>query len=100
MKVKKIFGKPSVILAIEEMEETSQVAYYSEAALTFSCSMEFAAFPYDEQLCTFKLANYDVLPVEQFIMTTLIAEFGETFEAFSPTDQDYDYQVPLQCCNL
>ena len=96
MKVKKIFGKPSVIMAIDEMAETSEVVYFSEAAVTFSCTMDFKIFSYDEQLCSFKLTKYDFLTVEQFIMTNLAAEFGETFDAFSPTDNDYDYQVNIE----
>ena len=100
MKVKKIFGNPSLILAVKDMEETSQVAYYSEAAVTFSWSMGFATFPCDEQLCTFKLANYDLLTIEEFVMTNLIADFGKVFEAFSPTDKDYEYQVLLPSFNF
>ena len=100
MEVKQIFGKPSVVLWVEKLEETSKVIYYSEADVTFSCSMDFAAFPYDEQLCSFKITNYDLLPAEQFIMTNLIADFDDTFDAFSPTDNNHDYQVLLQSFNL
>ena len=92
MEVKQIFGKPSVVLWVEKLEETSKVIYYSEADVTFSCSMDFAAFPYDEQLCSFKLANYDLLTVEELIMTNGHVGLGGTFKFF-PTDKDYDYQV-------
>ena len=93
MNQKKIFGKPSVLFGIEDMEVSRAWYYYSEVDVTFRCSMDFATFPFDEQLCLFKMTSYESLPIEEFLLTNIGVYLSDMWEPFSPTDKDYDYQV-------
>ena len=93
MKIKKAFANQEVMQL--RMNQSTVVKYTSHLELTWSCSMKFKQFPFDEQYCDLNIYELHLRSRTNFNMRTRMLNLGR-FSEFSPTVRDYKYALLQQ----
>jgi hypothetical protein len=92
--VKESFGEQEIVMHLVKNEKNStNVVFYPEVIIQFSCFMNFKMFPFDEQICSLEMMDLKVKGVEELRLVTGRRTLGDELVGFLPTIQEYEYEV-------